>query len=71
MITSGNDQSAAVRCNKHGRTAGGVFFRTEPNEGAVAAYLCLHCWIEAGEPKRLSQSELFRLKFPPREELAR
>jgi len=63
MTTNGNDQSAAVRCTKHGRNAGGVFFRPEPNEGAPADYLCLHCWIEAGSPGQLSKERFYSLRW--------
>lgn len=63
MITRGNDQSTAIRCGKHGRNAGGVFFRPEPNEGAVADYLCMHCWIEAGRPEKLTAEDFSRLKW--------
>lgn len=63
MITSGNDQSASVRCGKHGHCCGGVFFRPEPNEGAPADYLCFHCWIEAGSPMQLPKANFFDLKY--------
>jgi hypothetical protein len=63
MLTQGNDQSSSVKCRKHGRWAGGVFFRPEPNEGAVAGYVCLHCWIEAGEPKQLPKEDVYALQF--------
>ncbi len=66
MTTRGNDQSAAVRCGKHGRNAGGVFFRPEPYEGVAADYLCLHCWLEMGEPLRLSKEDFLRLRYRER-----
>lgn len=64
MKTLGRDQSATVRCVKHGRNAPGVFFRPEYEEFEVADYLCLHCWLEAGSPARLSVTEFFRLRYP-------
>jgi hypothetical protein len=68
MITSGHsDQSASVRCKKHAHRAGGMFFRTEPMEGAPADYLCLFCWIEAGEPFKLTRAEFESLKYAPME----
>jgi hypothetical protein len=63
MITSGNDQSAAVRCVKHGRNAGGVFFRPEPYEGGCADYICLHCWMDAGEPMQLARHEFEAIRY--------
>jgi hypothetical protein len=65
-FSDGGDQTAEVRCIKHGRNAGGVFFRPERGEAADAAdYLCLHCWIEAGRPYSLSKEEFYRLQWNP------
>lgn len=68
MTTRGNDQSASFRCPKHGRNAGAVFFRPESGDNMAADYVCLHCWLEAGEPLHLTPAEFIRLKYhqPPR-----
>jgi hypothetical protein len=61
-----SDQSASIQCTKHGRNAVAVFARPEPNEGAVAGYVCFHCWIDAGQPEKMPKEQVYRQFGGPR-----
>lgn len=60
MVTS-YDQSARTRCPEHGHAVAAVFCRPEPEEHVTPKYVCLHCWVAAGSPDRLTPVEVARI----------